>query len=417
MKKAILNFFIDRRDIFGDKCVFGGFEAADNSTIPKSQDGLNSIQLYGNIVYEDKDGHIRKSDDILVKLTPKIKHSKFISYSFFNEMNFYTKIVPVLSALDKTFVSLFPQFYYGEMVFNVKEDKSLIILENLKAKGYRMTEKKSFLDRRHLVLMMRKLGQFHAYSYKAKKEIDRLFIPLANNCTETNPLVNMEMCDFLPRLAERGFKRLMLENPSYKKYEPEIVSMLQNVDNIFVKSLTGDSKNPSSVIIHGDYLRNNVVFLYEDETPKDMMFVDLATFRFASPAIDLMTVLYLNTDQKTRDEFWDTLIDEYYVSMKTTFPENRVPDKNDILSEFVDRAFYAYAIASYFLPILIENDNPCEEAASGTLRRNSVRHEVGFHEIPKDILVEMVMAKAGETATKALSDVLKDIIDRGFICK
>lgn len=417
VKKAILNFFTDSRDIFGDKSVFEGFDV-DNSTIPKSQDGLNSIQLYGTIVYKDKHGHIRKSDNIMFKLTPKIKHSKFISYSFFNEMNFYTKIVPVLCTLDKSFVSLFPQFYYGEMVFNIKEDKSLIILEDLKAKGYKMTEKKSFLDRRHLILMMRKLGQFHAYSYKAKKEIPQLFYPLANNCTETNPLVNMEMCNFLPHLAQRGFKRLVEENPSYKKYEQEIKSMLHNVDDIFIKSLTGDLENPRSVIIHGDYLRNNVMFLYENDTPKDMIFMDLATFRLASPAIDLLTVLYLNTDQKTRDELWDMLIDEYYVSLKTTFPENEVPEKNEILSEFVDRAFYAYSIASHFLPILIANDDPSGEAGPRVSNfRNSGRHEMGFHEIPKDILIEMVKAKGGEIGTKALTDVLKDIIDRGFICK
>ncbi|XP_065222440.1 uncharacterized protein LOC135846990 [Planococcus citri] len=420
VKKSVSNFFTDCRDIFGDKSTFVGFEADESTTLRNqaSQDGLNSIQLYGTIVYKDKNGNIRKSAAIMFKLTPKIKHSKFISYSFFNELNFYTKIVPVLSTLDKSFVSLFPQFFYGEMVFNVKEDKSVIILEDLKAKGYKMTEKKSFLDRAHLIIMMRKLGQFHAYSYKAKRDIPQLFYPLANNCTETNPLVNMEMCNFLPHLAQRGFQHLIQKDPSYRVYAPKIESMLENVDDKCVEYLTGDVKNPNSVIIHGDYLRNNVMFQYENNVPQDMIFMDLATYRFASPVIDLLTVLYLNTDQKIRDELWDTLIDEYYEALKSTFPKDKVPEKEEILGEFVDRAFYAYLIASHFLPILIAND--AADGATVSDARNfmkSGRHEMGFHELPKEVLIKAVLGKGGEAGTKALSDVLQDIIDRGFICK
>ena len=109
---------------------------------------------------------------------------------------------------------------------------------------------------------------------------------------------------------------------------------------------------------------------------------------------------------------------EYYEALKSTFPKDKVPEKQEILGEFVDRAFYAYLIASHFLPILMAND-----AADGAIvsdARNfmgSGRHEMGFHELPKEVLIKTVLGKGGEAGTKALSDVLQDIIDRGFICK
>lgn len=414
VKNAISNYFSIRTDIFGEGSTYEGFQ--EIKTSPSTADGFNSTLLFGQIVYKDGQGTVHKSTPIILKLTPKLKNSRYISNSFINEMNFYTKVIPTLSKLDESFPSLFPKYHHGEMIFNI-EDHSVIIFEDLKAKGYQLAKKKAFLDRNHLILMLRKLGQFHAYSYKAKNDIPNLFYPLVNQCLEANAYVNLEFSNFLSIAGQPGFKHLLQTNPAYEKYAPSIANMLQNGEELYIKAISGDKDDPTSVICHGDFLRNNVMFKYENDVPKDLIFIDLATFRFASPVIDLLTVLYFNTDQATRDELWDTLIDEYYTALKTTFPESPVPEKSEILSQFVGRAFYAYLVSTYFLPHLINCDNEVNEPLSEYEQVFSPdKRDLGLYQMPVDFLVKVVLAAGSEAGTQAMSDILKDIIDRGFIC-
>ncbi|XP_065222472.1 uncharacterized protein LOC135847021 [Planococcus citri] len=331
-----------------------------------------------------------------------------LSFSFINEMNFYTKIAPALSTLDVTFLSMFPKFYHGEVTFNADGDQSTIIMENLKARGYRMSEKKAFLSYQHLNLMMRKLGQFHAYSYKAKKSIPNLFYPLAYNLLETHPDITKESFDILLISGERGLDDLR-RDPKYVKYASRIHTMLENSNDIFERILTCDQTNSTSTIVHGDYLRNNVMFKYENNIPNDLIMIDMATLRYGSPVLDLASVLYINADQDTRDKHWDALIDAYYAALKDTFVENEIPSKNEILSEFIDKSFFVYLIASTFVMFLMAADN--DDLPIDT--------NDGFHPetITREIAIECHLKLGGKPATQALSNILTDMIDRGFICQ
>ncbi|XP_065222441.1 uncharacterized protein LOC135846991 [Planococcus citri] len=412
---AISNFVSTRTDIFGNESKYEKFKEIDaNQTIP---DGYNSTLFFGQILYKDRSGTIHESKPVVIKATPKVKNTRFISNLFINEINFYTKVIPTFSTLNESFPSLFPQFHYGETIFNPSGDQSVIILEDLKSRGYRMAPKRSFLDSHHLILMMRKLGEFHAYSYKAKNDIPNLFYPLANHCLETNTYVNHEHSDLLPSIDHLGFDCLLKKHPQYEQYSPIIEKMLRNATDIYIQALSNDNlKNPTSVICHSDFLRNNVMFKYENHVPKDMVLIDLANYRYGSPAIDLITVLYLNTDQRTRDELWGTLIDEYYTALKTTFANNRVPDKSEILSEFNQRAFYGYLVATYFLPSLIAQDNDIPLSDYDRVMGQEYP-DMGLYQIPAEILGEMILAASCDAGIEALSDILRDMIDRGFICK
>lgn len=397
---------------FGDltkgKAVFREFQADENLNEDQNwQEGYNSIQLYGKVVYEEEFTNVRKSSPIIIKLMSKSWHRKFSSsFSFINEMNFFTKVVPGFNTLDQSFASLFPKFFHGEMIFNVEGDQSVIIFENLNARGYRMSDKKSFLDYRHLILMMRKLGQFHAFSYKAKKHIADLFHPLANSSLEASPFLNRDTFDFLTESGRRGLHHLE-QDPAYAQYVPRINEMIENANEFYERTLTGDGDNPKSIIIHGDYMRSNVMFKYEDNIPTDVIIIDMATYRYGSPVLDLALALYINADQETRTKYWDLLIDEYYAALGQTFPQNEIPTKEEILSEFVGKSFSAYLIASMFLQFLTAVDD-------GSLP--DIR-ELGSNVTTTEDMIEANLTIGGESATRALGDILRDMIDRGFICK
>ncbi|XP_065203376.1 uncharacterized protein LOC135833439 [Planococcus citri] len=426
VSNVISNLFVHKINIFGEGSTYYGFESkicSKNENL-KLQDGFNSTLLYGKILYKNKDGLISKSNPVMIKLTPKVALSKWTLSYFMNEMIFYTKILPVLTTREISLYPLFAKYHHGEIIFDVDQDHSALILEDLTARGYRMAEKKSFLDYQHLALMMRKLGQFHAHSYKARNTMPDLFHPLVSNyCHETNFVVNGELPGFLAKVCQRGLQHLKRDpDPVYSDFITKIDEMIQDSENISKRILTGGGNNPVSVIVHGDYLRNNVMFKYENNVVDDLVMVDMATCRYGSPVIDLLNVMYLHANQKMRNEHWNDLINEYYTALRETFPENRIPSKDEIFREFVDKSFNGYLIASCFLPHLIadDNDNTCCKNFDECLQtQNESFTDVvddGASTVA-DRIAKLALVAGGNEADEALRDVLRDLIDRGFICK
>jgi len=50
-------------------------------------------------------------------------------------------------------------------------DPILVVMQNLGALGFKLTEERNFLDKHHLLVTMKKVGQFHGLSYAAKVNI------------------------------------------------------------------------------------------------------------------------------------------------------------------------------------------------------------------------------------------------------
>lgn len=80
---------------------------------------------------------------------------------------------------------------------------------------------------------------------------------------------------------------------------------------------------PIAIICHGDYLRNNIAYRYDDNGKAvDAMMFDFQTLRYASPMVDLSTFMSLSAGRIERDQhFWDifrayheTLIQSYLAS-------------------------------------------------------------------------------------------------------
>ncbi|XP_065222984.1 uncharacterized protein LOC135847406 [Planococcus citri] len=321
-----------------------------------------------------------------------------------------------MSTLRESFLSLFPKFYHGEIMLNRRQNKAAIIFEDLEARGYKMSEKRSFLDYEHLALMMRKLGEFHAYSYKAKNTIPDSFYPMANMFQEINSLLICKQFSFITqRVPYRGLK-FSQQHSKLEQYADRLRELVGKSDDIFRQVLTKDGDNPISVITHGDYLRGNLMFRYKNGIPDDLIIIDMDSYRYASPVVDLAIPLYLNVDQATRDKYWDKLIDEYYTSLKNTFPDNKVPSKDQILSDFVGKSFYAYVVASYFLPLMIAKDG--NKAFSDDVDSDIVKKflNLDLDKIPMEMWFDLYMQVGGERGTQALNDILQDMIDRKFIC-
>lgn len=88
---------------------------------------------------------------------------------------------------------------------------------------------------------------------------------------------------------------------------------------------------PFAIICHGDYLRNNIAFRYDDDGRViDAMMFDFQTMLYASPMIDLCTFMAVSTGYEVRDKyFWD-IFATYHHSLTSTFLAQSEWQANDI---------------------------------------------------------------------------------------
>lgn len=77
---------------------------------------------------------------------------------------------------------------------------------------------------------------------------------------------------------------------------------------------------PYAIICHGDYLRNNIGFRYDDNgKATDAMMFDFQTMCYASPMIDFTVFMANSTGYAVRDKHFTDIFATYHDSLTSTF--------------------------------------------------------------------------------------------------
>ncbi|MPC84385.1 hypothetical protein E2C01_079123 [Portunus trituberculatus] len=191
--------------------------------------------------------------------TREIQPDDFYTLIFVKESRFYQEVIPTLSFIleeVKEKPPSFPKCYY----ISFQEGKEVLILENLKAKGYLMKDKAIGLDLAHTCLVMKMLGKLHAASFL-------LQVKLSEDITEKFDFYKKEWthafnlgCDwggFMDKFLETGL--IMFEEMEdcekvmawLRRVKPEVWT---RYDQMLQR------KAPFDVISHGDPWINNMFF-------------------------------------------------------------------------------------------------------------------------------------------------------------
>lgn len=198
--------------------------------------------------------------------------------------------------------------------------------------------------------------------------------------------------------CKRGVDRVLeRDGDRYQDNEHlrRLSELFQDSNNAIRRTL--EPREPLSVMCHGDFNRNNLMFRYERHTgvPVDTLLLDFGTPHYGSPALDLSFFLYLNTTQKMRENRWNHLLDVYCNTLAANVPSHvRVPDRSELDSEMVSSAFFGFSHALFFLPLQIQNDS--NNLAAKTTFENAVS------------------TWGGETAHEAMADMVQHFVDTGY---
>jgi hypothetical protein len=90
---ALRTLLTVHKDIFGVKCTYLRFEPDDENYDWSS--GLQSSSRFGRIVFQRADEKVQYSDRLALKVAPPRVYMKaFSPLQFYNEVFFYTRILP-----------------------------------------------------------------------------------------------------------------------------------------------------------------------------------------------------------------------------------------------------------------------------------------------------------------------------------
>jgi hypothetical protein len=160
-----------------------------------------------------------------------------------------------------------------------------LVLENLTGKGYRSGPRLD-LDEKHLMLMMQKIATYHSMTYALRILKDPMLdtlvegikpLPFVEPNGETNLYTAVygialdRLFDYLEKTPEE------MSDPKFVKDVENFRTKYWKTPLVLMEKFRTDEKL-YSVILHGDYNRNNVLFKYDQpegfDNPIDLKMID-----------------------------------------------------------------------------------------------------------------------------------------------
>ncbi|XP_037927102.1 uncharacterized protein LOC119661720 [Hermetia illucens] len=258
--------------------------------------------------------------------------------------------------------------------------ESCLVLENLSPHGFRGGPR-LHLDKQHLKLMIKLIAEYHSVTYASRIRGDEEFESLVGGIIPL-PFTTEEGVNIYEAVYYPAFSRFF---QYVDRIGSECAPVFLQALNKF-KSLYGDKPlelleqfrqvdETFSVILHGDYNRNNVLFHYDKkegfENPADIRMIDFQEMRYGSPAIDLSFFMYMNMHPSIREEFWMELLKYYHETLITSICDIlgfELPGEHDSLKKysfenfyehFKKFAFYGVLICIHFLPWMECSEKEC----------------------------------------------------------
>uniref|UniRef100_A0A182PKK6 CHK domain-containing protein n=1 Tax=Anopheles epiroticus TaxID=199890 RepID=A0A182PKK6_9DIPT len=353
---------------------------------------------------------------------------------FPNEINVYSAVIPAFEQLvgnagaSLNFRTLAPRIYLVESGVRYPaysdQEETFLVMEDVSAAGF-VPGPRLNLDEPHLVLMARKIAQFHACSYamrvgeqtEALRSLVERIIPL--NFLQDGKIV-FESYDIVFKVVFERLFRYFDEKPALLEEERvrDRVHALRSKygtapSELMQRCLMRDELY--SAILHGDYNRNNVLFRYDGEVPQDVMLIDFQENRYGSPALDLSFYMYMNMPPEAwADGGWERLLAVYHRELMHCLcdivklkPDDEAlqPYGFDPMMKHLKQYFiYGAIIAIKFLPCMLANEQEVQEI---------VHH---FHQdVTADAFRQIYLVAGGETVDTRISKIMVHAAQQGFL--
>ncbi|KAG7309487.1 hypothetical protein JYU34_005458 [Plutella xylostella] len=362
---------------------------------------------------------------IIYKCLPEstLRREAFKSDELFcNEVAFYNKIWPTLSKFQHQW-SYKLKFPFKSIPKCYLAQNDLVILKDLKELGFVMPDRRKGLSIEQCYFVMKHLAQFHALSLAMKYYNPEGFYELLNiqdGISEVFFVAENE--DYYKNYYREAAVNAVamveeeLENSEDKDTYISKFKEFCNEDQFFQNMVDlVTPKEHLAVITHGDCWTNNLLFRYVDGDIAEMYLVDFQLARYASPTLDLASLMYLCLDRTQRKEHLTSLLEYYTEQLHQRLLElsddesvfsgalNKKALWDLVQSEFKRSSRFGLGLALDMLPIMTCDSN---EAPNLYQAKESVAPS---HECIKPVFT------SNEECRKKITDLVQELVDEGVI--
>ncbi|KAJ6649591.1 hypothetical protein Bhyg_04829 [Pseudolycoriella hygida] len=396
-------------------------------------DGFMGNIIFASLEFEAKDGK-KVELNIVVKLMkpPSAMRTAIdADYQFVNEVFFYKNVLPtMISKLQPKIQKIeknvwCPRVYLTEVgVFPSLSDatETVLVMEDLSKKGFCLGSR-IHLTTDELYLMTKAIAQLHACTYALRINKDPDLDELIKGIVPFKFRRN-EGPSTYDRMYTTGLERIF----TYLANNPDEIHNETFASNVnLLKAKYGDnpiklmdgflkSDNPFSVILHGDYNRNNVLFKYSDtKAVVDLRFIDFQELKYGSPAIDLSFFMYMNTHPSLFDDgLNEKLIYFYHSHLIESLCELLDCQQEDArLSAYCWTNFYEHykrfalygaMVSVIFIPWMVCAEDECAKIAAA-FEKDMFSEE----------LKQLLLTCGGKEVDQRIIAVLRNASELGFM--
>lgn len=277
---------------------------------------------------------------------------------FEKEGKFYQEILP---ALNEALHSAGQEPLHLPKCFHVvvEHDKEQIYFEDLRARDFKMFDRRKGMGKDHVVLVLKEIARLHSASYLLMKTYKE-----GDTATAKYEFLSKDWLTFTPQAKdlfvpmfhkEIDTGAMMLEKVGgYETTIDWMKSFKSEVEDVLGAQMQSEKFN---TICHGDCWNNNILFRYDAEGhPIEVMLVDLQLCREASLATDLNYFLYTSLTGDVRKPHLAHFMSVYHSSYKEVLKGGRLPmyfTQEDLEREFRGKNKYGLLFAFMILPALM----------------------------------------------------------------
>ncbi|XP_076066636.1 uncharacterized protein LOC143040002 [Oratosquilla oratoria] len=322
--------------------------------------GDNYACVVSSVEVDYKEGGEEHHVTYVVKLNPcRHMFNEYVHDVFHKEGLFYRDVVPELNkCLREAGMATLsvPKFIHAHL----ERNKEVIILEDLRPRGFKMFDRKKGQDFAHAELILKELGRLHAASVLLQRQnpntsllerfpfLEDLF--LKTGAQEDETLKTMFANNFA------GAKSIAESTPGYEHAFGWIENFSPKAFEIMCKEVLPSSA-ALTVINHGDCWTNNLLFRYNaDGNPIEAILLDLQVSRTCDPGCDLSYFLYSSFNGEDRNANLEDFLDIYYDSFKQVLDagKTQVPyTRHELADNFGDHYMFGIMMGMVFAAIVL----------------------------------------------------------------
>ncbi|XP_017052781.1 uncharacterized protein LOC108095954 [Drosophila ficusphila] len=272
---------------------------------------------------------------------------------FLREQQVYHNILP---KFEQLYSEVGKNISFGPRAFKLDHNIGVqyILLEDLKALGYKNVERQGGFNIKCLKQVLQKLAQFHAASVVYVEKHGEFPKLLANGVyTKSNRSVLNELNDPDPFLSQ--LRRLRIGDHFHKRFVEKEQDL---VDRILEMHAIDPEK--FNVLNHCDCWVNNVMFKFDDEDQvEDTALLDFQLVKYGSPANDLYYTILSSAEKDIKLTQFDSMVQYYFYhlldSLKVLNCQRPLPQLQDIRDALNRNGLAAYVVVTRVLPIAMMN--------------------------------------------------------------